>query len=364
MGRSLTRQIYAKQALNRFTAATKAQFELSQRLAQQIRNKGTNELRGVINDFLIRDPEWVKASKGALVHVKYMATGVVAEIARRQREAFNNGQIGNYNAAIDSIQEAVNSATDSRVRGWLKQQLAEYTQFIDPVQSQVILRSAISDNRLVTRPIEGIAYRRLRPADKAQAVLCSEYLTNNFGSPNELLVDVYGVLDALKFVTGTAPAFERAMAALARLIGFDSQRPELEYGRGPDVLWSVGELKYLVIECKNGATNGIISKDDCNQLSGSMNWFRQSYDATCSATPVIVHPVNLVDRAAAPDGEMRVLTLEKLLEVKAAVTGFARAVAASDFPLQPKTVGENLAHHRLLGDTFVSNFTVRFKLGR
>lgn len=361
MGRSLTSQVYASQALSRFTAATKAQFDLSLRLAQQLRGKGTSELSGVISEFLRRDPEWVRASKGALVHVKYTPTGLVSEVSRRQRQAFNAAEVRHYKGAMDAIQEAVNTAKDARVRGWLKQQLAEYTHFVDPVQSQVILQSAISENRLVTRPIEGISYRKLRPGEKAQAALCVDYIAKSYESPNALLVGAYGLLDVLKFVAGTAPAFEEGMETLARLIGFGSQRPESEYGRGPDVLWSVGHLNYLVIECKNGATTGIISKADSNQLSGSMNWFHQVYDASCSATPIVVHPVNLVEGSAAPHQGMRVITVDKLLELKTAVTGFVKAIASSGFPLRQAVVGDSLAHYKLLGDGFVERFTLRFK---
>jgi len=357
MGRSLTRQLYASQALTKLTTATRAQFDLSQRLGQQLRGKGTAELTNVIAQFLARDPEWVKASKGALVHVKYSATGFVNSIARHQRQAFNSGQVSQYTAAIDTIQETVNEATDPRVRGWLKQQLAEFMQFVDPVQSQVILQSAISENRLVTRPIEGIAYKRLDAKGKAQATLSAEHITERFRSPNEFLVEVHGLLDGLRFVVGTAPSFERAMATLANIVGFQGQRPELEYGRGPDVLWAVGELRFFIIECKNGATNGIISKDDCNQLSGSMNWFHEVYDASCTGIPVMVHPVHVVEGSAAPHPDMRVMTVEKLHEMKAAVAAFAKSAAIAGFPPQPKTIGENLAHHNLLADTFVKKFT-------
>ncbi|UGY28893.1 hypothetical protein HU675_0020150 [Bradyrhizobium septentrionale] len=55
-------------------------------------------------------------------------------------------------------------------------------------------------------------------------------------------------------------------------------------GRGPDNLWALGALQYLVIECKSGAVKASsINKHDCNQLNGSMNWFADKYDKSCSA---------------------------------------------------------------------------------
>jgi hypothetical protein len=71
----------------------------------------------------------------------------------------------------------------------------------------------------------------------------------------------------------TASLFERTLAQVAFLIGLAGQRPEAETGRGPDVLWNIGGAHFLVIECKNGASTDEINKHDCNQLTGSMQWF-------------------------------------------------------------------------------------------
>jgi hypothetical protein len=74
---------------------------------------------------------------------------------------------------------------------------------------------------------------------------------------------------------GTANKFEEAVKNLAYMLGFNGQRPENDFGKGPDNLWSTGSLKYFIIECKNGAINEIICKEDINQLNGSINWFEK-----------------------------------------------------------------------------------------
>jgi hypothetical protein len=48
-------------------------------------------------------------------------------------------------------------------------------------------------------------------------------------------------------------AFEQAWADLALVIGFASQQPEHETGRGPDGLWAVAGGTLYVIEAKSGA---------------------------------------------------------------------------------------------------------------
>lgn len=357
MGRSLTKQLYVDGAIAKLTPATRAQFELSQKLGQQVRGKGIPELDQAATLVLDRDAEWVKLSKGALVLVKYEAEGYVSSIAKHQRVAFNAAEAGDLPAAVGSIQAAVNETKDGRVRGWLKQQLAEYTHRVNPVDAQVILKSALSDNRLTLRPHLGITYERLRNVDRGQAPLAAEHIASSASTGNDLLIATYGQLEALTFIPGTAVAFERSLAALARLLGFDSQRPETEFGVGPDLLWSVGQLQYFVIECKNGATNGIIGKGDCNQLTGSMNWFESRYDKTCSATPIMIHPVNVVDRAASPHKEMRVITIQGLTDLKREIRGFALAASAKPYPPSEARLGDLLLHYKLTPGEFLKTFT-------
>ena len=279
MGRSLTRYLYVDGALSRLTPATKAQFELSQRIAQQARGGGLADLREAIDLVLQRDPTWIQLSRNTLLQVHYETTGRVSDIAKRQRLAFNATVLRDYQQAAEHLQEAVNITTAPRVRGWLKQQLAEVVHQFDAVESQHILKSAQSENRLVLRPVDGISYTRLAGATTNQANTLLESVRQRYENRNQLLVDVYAQLELLTFYPGTAEVFESAIAWLALPLGYISQRPEKEYGHGPDVLWSLGELRYFVIECKNGVTNGIVNKSDANQIAGSANWFRTQYDA-------------------------------------------------------------------------------------
>ena len=132
-------------------------------------------------------------------------------------------------------------------------------------------------------------------------------MIDKFQTPNQGIVWVHGLIDDLNFYEDDARRFERAFALLGSFIGVESQRPEAETGRGPDVLWALGGLKFLVIECKNGATSGVISKSDTDQLTGSMVWFDGGYDTSCHAVPVMVHPNNVLDHHASARDDMRVI---------------------------------------------------------
>lgn len=111
-----------------------------------------------------------------------------------------------------------------------------------------------------------------------------------FLEKNDLILWVNALAEALDWGEDNSKRFERAARDLGAFLGFGSQMPEEDFGKGPDNLWSIGNLSYFVIECKSGAVKAqAISKHDCNQLTGSMMWFTKQYDKSCAATPIMVH---------------------------------------------------------------------------
>jgi hypothetical protein len=280
--------------------------------------------------FLARDKKWIAASKGALVHLKYEPAVSSNLITLKQREAFSDACRNDHLAAAAAINEAVNQTNDVKVKGWLMQQVAEYQHLVNPAESQLTLRSGISFNPRITRPIGGIDYKRLSPAAVNQAVQCVSRL-KRYDDGNRLIIEVNSYLEQLVFREDMAEAFEEVTKEIGSILGFRTQRPEKEFGRGPDVLWEVGERTYFVIECKNGVTSqNPINKGDCNQLNGSMIWFAEKYDSTCSAIPVLIHPKTETDHAASLHAEVRIITVELLEQFREAVRKFAIAAGSAN----------------------------------
>lgn len=204
----------------------------------------------------------------------------------------------------------------------------------------------------------GVTYQRLAATISNQALQSQQYMRSRYSRGADLLVAVNAVMDELKFEPETAPEFERAMAAIGELIGFETQRPESEYGRGPDVLWKMGGLLFAVIECKNGAIVEQVGKRDCDQLSGSVNWFHEEYDNSCTCQPIMVHP----SATAAHDGThadgARVVTPEKLRQFKDAIRGYAVACAAKpQFGVEVE-VSALLVHFGLTGPEIFQRYAV------
>jgi hypothetical protein len=356
LGSRLTQLIADRGNLARFGPATRTQLELSRRVAQQLHNRPLGEIIAAVRQSLDRDPGWVAASRTALAGVTY-GPARLDPVAVCRRAAFNAAAIGQYRPAAAEISEAVNAVTDDRVKGWLQEQLACYTQPLDPPRAQQILAGALKLNPRVMRPLEGVSYSRLSPvADQARAA--AGYLADRYTTRNALIVGVEALLDDLVLDPGRTSEFEDAMENLAFHLGFAAQRPERDTNNGPDALWSIGGRCYLVIECKSGATADRIWRRDAEQLAHSANWFTEEYDQTCRATPVLIHKVNLLeDNATAPPGT-RIITAARLDQLRAAIRGAAVALGDAGTWGDPAAVGTQLTDRQLTGTTIINTYAI------
>jgi hypothetical protein len=286
----LVKQLCNPRAEAKFTIATRAQLELSKEIAEQVKGEPIKAWNSVVMHCLDREPGWVGASKSAIASLVYNPVGTVSAIASARRHAFDAARSRDYNKSISIMQDAVNGVIEPATKGWLKQELGEYINHLNPAESQIILKSAREMNQHLLHPLDGIGYNKLDAAKLEQAAEVLAYIGENYQNANELVIGVNSLLEKLRFEPEMADDFEQGVKELAGLLGFTGQRPEKDFGVGPDALWAIGQGRYLVIECKNGAINPEVNKHDTNQLSGSMNWFKRSYDKSQSAVPVLIHP--------------------------------------------------------------------------
>jgi hypothetical protein len=324
MGSRLVDFLNDPRSINEFTPATKAQYALVRTLLRQYNNFGAVEFAEFLNYCLHLDPKWKQASRRALVDLPQIEVrDGDFTIAAKRREAFKYASINQHSRAIECLQAAVNVAPDNATRGWLKQELAENMNRIDPVAAQNIQRSAIVLNSQLLKPIDGIEYIRVNPLAKTQAENGIEWL-QKFNDPNSAAIRINAIGEDLVFSKEHTEEFEQAMCDLAGVLGFAGQRPERDFrDGGPDVLWSVGGSDYWVIECKSGSDHNSIPKRDADQLSGAMVWFRGRYDQATTATPILVHPLGEFDQLASFAPPTRVIEEESLTALRTALRGLA-----------------------------------------
>lgn len=358
LGGRLTQRLHQPEAEEMFSSATRAQINLGKGVAAQVRGKPIEELRPILDLCLKKNDKWRQSGRNAVVNAPAVEGGHLDGNQVMLREAFDAARIGRHDIAIERAQQAVNGAKEEKLKGYLKQLLAEHTNSINPAKAQELQLAALSHNLRVLKPIAGATYNKLSapPAGQVSAALS---FMEMFLEGNDLAIWINGLLDDLDWGEEGSNRFEAAMHALGNYLGFGSQRPEVTSGLGPDNLWALGGLKYLVIECKSGAVSADkISKGDTNQLNGSAIWFSKKYDQECTMTPIMVHPKTSFEHAASPHPELRIVNRPGLQKLRDAVQAYSVALAAAGGFKDAREVERQLRHYKLSAAEIVGLCTV------
>ena len=363
LGARLTQRIHLREARDKFTSATRAQLDLGREITSQVQGQPLAEVANIVNLCLNQDPAWVTTSRGAIAAAPDARPGFIEPTLRHLRAAFDHARISRYDLAEKEVQAAVQATTERVLQGYYKMQLAEYVHHQSPVRAQEILLSAATLNRRLVRPIAGITYTKLSAPQGTQARAATAAMSR-FLEPNDLIVWLNSLLEDMDWDPEKTSRFESAIRDLGTFLGFGSQRPEKEIGKGPDNLWAVGNLRYFVIECKSGVTNTQIAKSDCNQLIGSISWFGTAYDNTCQAVPVLVHPVIQFDRYSSPAPDTRIVESASLQTLKDALRSYGAALAANRAYQNETEVAKHLGHFKLTGSAFLPAYSKNFTVAK
>ncbi len=334
MGNNLADIITNKNGIDFFSNATKKQYELSKQLWDQLMETSPmptiNEIFDLASYVTARNKDWIAASKNALSSVKYDKKLCINNVAFAKRIAFEMESAERYEDAFSIIEVEKNSNTviSDKEKAILLQLMAEYKNFSNPESAQEIQCAAYKLNKMVSKPIYGIQQHNFLKCKGTQGLNILEYIVDKKLSPNSFVIRVQSILDKLNFSEDAARPFENALDDLAFVIGFAGSRTENE--GGPDNLWSVGDNKYFVIECKNGVSKNItsISKKDCEQLLSSIQWFENNYGRQgCTCVPVLIHRSVEFEKHASPNPNMRIMTEQLLEKFKLAVSNFSACIA-------------------------------------
>lgn len=364
LGANLTKLIHLPSARSKFTAATQAQLDLGRAVSAQALGKPLSELVPILEYCLGRDPQWVAASRTAVAQAPDVAASHIDPATPLVRRAFDLAMERKFDLACAEMEKAANGAPDNATKGYYKEQLAEYKHHVNPAESQKILASAVSLNNRVTHPLEGIGYQKLKPLHVAQAKASSEFLSTKFLEPDDLIIWANGLIEDLRWDPEATDRFEAAIFDLGKMLGFGSQRPERELGKGPDNLWAIGDLNYLIIECKSGATNPLISKKDTDQLNGSVTWFKTTYDGSCTGRPIMIHSGRTFQKQSSPPADCRIVDTFQLDKLRSKIGEFAAALANGGAYKDENRVLELLRHFNFLAASFKEAYTSNYSIER
>ncbi len=335
MDRRLVDLISRPETAARLSPGTRAQLELSRRVARSLGGRTDITMDGVVD--LIRKvidgaEDFRSAARKALVNVVY-ETAPLLPTALPMRQAYDAAVRGDYEAAANAADTAVNAARqtlkDERLAGWLSEKGAAYRHATDAARAQTQLSGATASNPSILRPMSGMTFQPTRPT-RRQAEAASAYLSQKYTDGPRLRIGFEALIADLAWDPDRTEEAEQAWADLGEHLGFSGQRPEKNGGVGPDDLWSDADGNHLVIEAKTGAVSHLIGKRDINQLGGSVRWAEKQLTNPASITPLIVHPSHIVDRAGTPPQGARGIDAAAHTNLMEAIRRYATALAVDD----------------------------------
>ncbi|MGW0455873.1 DEAD/DEAH box helicase [Gordonia sputi] len=347
-----------------YSPATRAQIELSQRLADQIQGEGIEAIADLLDTFLERKSEWVSRSLEATADVTYDASGHVTELAAGRRQAFDRAVAGDIAGSVLVLRAAIDSVIDPLVKGWYLEELAAYEHHVNPVASQKTLAAARKLNPAVLKPAVSPSRKKIAgPAAQGQAA--AMYLDEHYSDARTLELAIASLFDNIVWgVEHASDRSEEQFRLLGLHLGFGSGRPEKEdRDGGPDNLWALSSERYAVIELKTDVSRDdpAIIKDEAEQLVHSMTWFSDRYPEVPTPTAVLVHPSDELDaKAHVPQGT-RVITKEQLQKFRKDVEAFVKQLADGAAWSDAAAVAAALAEHSLVAEHVISRHSAKIR---
>ncbi len=305
-GSNLTSWIGQIGSMEFLTASTRKQIEIGRTVTENISSK--KSLIEVVSQCLERDEDWKRyhAEELSVAAQPVAPNALGIEIADLEFKAIEEIRNGGYSRAEATLQRAADMAPDDLIEGWLLQ-LRSRALDLDGqrAEAQKVQAAAFSRNRRLTRPTNKIPYQA-KPLPSKQAKGVAQKLMT-FISGNACLIDFS---DRVSTLTPRASSnqFEEGIRALGEYLGFVSERPENDYGDGPDNLWRTAEDFDFVIESKSRKVDSSkpLTKGEHGQLLVSSQWFQKNYPER-EHLRVSIHPNSFATNNANA-GESKALT--------------------------------------------------------
>ncbi len=326
------------------------QIKIGVELADNLKKEGgsLNEIQNLIEDVLERNQDWKNYYKERMsdIEVKPINTDYIQRI-EQEREAELCYQKGQYQIAISIVQDIINNINnDEAEKGWYSQLKAIYEYSVDKQKSMEIQLTAINANYRLSHPPDGIQYRKLSRGGLSRAQRISEYI-NSKENYTCLILDIVNILEKVSFGS-SSDVFEDGIDSLGRILGFECDRPEKKYRKGPDNLWQISDTNYWIIECKNEVeSNRGISKKEAGQMDTSIGWFKRNYEE-CAYIPIIIHPSKRYMDDADSSEQLYSIQSGNLDILKSNVQRFYRSFSGVSFSsISPEDIIEKIKTYNL-----------------
>ncbi|MFL0070562.1 DEAD/DEAH box helicase [Tenacibaculum maritimum] len=312
---------------------------------------GINILGRIIEQCLNRNSDWKEYYTNEMNSISNFNSDQndVLNMLQKEKEAEEAFSIGKNEDAVNLIQSIIDNfiTRDNKTEyGWYLQQMGRFIHPLSISRSNEYQIVAHQNNKYLYKPNQGMNFEKLEiHEDRSQKIL--DWI-KEFDKQEDLLLKVDVILNDLSFGT-KADTFEYALEKLGEIIGFNSERPEKYWKKGPDNLWCIERGKYILFECKNGVkeNRAEIYKKETGQMSNSYNWFKKKYEHS-KCIPVMIINTKNVAREASLDSDVVIMKKNKLRLLKTNVRNFFKEFLHSKSQVMtPERISKLLKVHKL-----------------
>jgi replicative superfamily II helicase len=339
LGTDLTRLLRDRHSRSYLSSQMAMQIEIGLEIAEMGKEEikeGTEPLTallGLIGQCLNRDEGWKAFYSEKMENVTPKGSNKeILDLYAAELEAeklYIRGQFTKASARLQKLMDDLRTLPANDV-GWYLQMMARYNYPGDRAESQRLQLAAHNRNRMLMRPPEGMTVTRLNGISQGRVERIAEWMGQH-GDYAQLDVALSDILVRLAFGV-KADRFERAVDELSYALGYIGERPDKEWKEGPDNIWALDAINYIVWESKNEVSldRAEITKYETDQMNSSAAWFSKHYPGA-TAKYIEVHPASAVSSAAAFRVPVGVMRERELTRFARAVREFFKSFQAINF---------------------------------
>ena len=312
-----------------FSNQTRKQISIGIDISNYAKEDITNEtsaiesLNGLIKQLLNRDESWKEYYTEEMNRIESFnkVENNMLDIFEKERLASELYLDGNILKSAKIIQEIIdNHLDDNDIKGWYLQEKARILYSNSKVESNKVQLSAFKKNKYLLKPREGAKVEKLKIGAKRIDTISKNI--SRFDNYQDLIIYIDSIISNLNFGTDS-DKFESSLDKLAKMLGFNSERPDKQWKEGPDNLWIMENNEYVLIECKNEVklNRNKVNQGEVGQMNNSCAWFKDNY-GNVKVTRFMIIPTNKIDSAVGFNEEVFILTPKELTRLKNNVMGF------------------------------------------
>jgi hypothetical protein len=363
MGNDLLQFLGNRFNLQYFTSVTRKQLEMGLTLLdEEDKDNSLKTIADTIDFCLSQNLDWrTFHSQGiSKVEVEVLNDEKIKNIniADYEKEAIDLFRSRNHSNAKDIILGKIIDGTDitNKQKGWYFQFAAQLLYLENKVLANDLqIRASVLASHMFKTKL-GNNYTKIS-VNEEQSSNIKKFLSQ-FDKSQDFKIYLEELLNDLKYSPDiNSTKFENALANCGRMIGFNAQEPEFEYGNGPDVLWGMTDNHFLVLEAKSMAIHSEITRDNIGQLLQSGEWFKKQYGDATKHTLVTLQSPNIKGYNVNPSENTKVIDTDALEKIRKNLSQFVNAIVGIGInAITPLEISRLLAAHNFTSSSFRSNY--------